>query len=79
MKKLATWVLAVAGTISFAVSLALIYPAGAMASCTITVNCPGGGIKQCSGDYCESSNGGNGVTCTIHGKVTPESGPCEIQ
>ena len=74
MKNLTMWILVVMGTVSIAVSTALIYPAGAMASCTVTVNCPNGAVIQCSGDHCEG--GSNRVTCTIHGVVTAESGSC---
>ena len=75
MRNVATWILSAAGVLMIAISFAVVSPVKADGSgCTVTVNCPGGGTKSCSGQFCESS--GNSVTCTVHGIVTAESGSC---
>lgn len=76
MKNVTSWILTAIGTVSIAVSLALIFPTETLATCNLTVTCANGAVKSCSGEHCETTNGGYGVRCTINGKVTPESGDC---
>jgi len=72
-----TWILSSIGVVLVALTLFLVYPTGTMATCTVSVSCPNGGIIQCSGDHCDGT--GNCATCTIHGHVTLESGCCQDQ
>lgn len=61
-KKLQNGVLATLGIASVTFSFVLLFSGTAMAYCTVTENCSGGGVISCSGDTCNSD--GVSVTCT---------------